>query len=86
MPTGARHLLPVAAVVFLATWATHAFYQALVPALTVEQLGTSNALALGLVSSAPPRGRDMRMAVSDGCGRAVRVILVPIMCQSLGSR
>ncbi len=52
MPTSARHLLPVAAVVFLAAWATHAFYQALVPALTVEQLGTSNALALGLVSSA----------------------------------
>lgn len=26
-----RHLLPVAAAVFLATWATGAFYQAFVP-------------------------------------------------------
>jgi len=38
--------------VFRATWATDACSQAFVPALTVEQLGTRNALILGLVFSA----------------------------------
>ncbi len=52
LPVRTRPLLPVAAVVFLATWATGAFYQAFVPALTVERLGTTNALILGLVFSA----------------------------------
>jgi MFS family permease len=52
VPARARPLVPVAAVVFLATWATGAFYQAFVPALTAEQLGTPNALVLGLVFSA----------------------------------
>src|SRR3954454_24126424 len=33
VPARVRHLLPVAAAVFLATWATASFYQAFVPAL-----------------------------------------------------
>src|SRR3954465_5659235 len=38
VPARVRHLLPVAAAVFLATWATGAFYQAFVPALVEDQL------------------------------------------------
>jgi MFS family permease len=52
VPTRVRHLLPVAAVVFLATWATGAFYQAFVPALVEEQLHTRSPLILGLVFAA----------------------------------
>jgi MFS family permease len=47
-----RHLLPVAAAVFLATWSTGAFYQALVPALVEGQLHTRSPLILGLVFAA----------------------------------
>jgi MFS family permease len=52
VPARVRHLLPVAAVVFLATWATGAFYQAFVPALVEEQLHTRSPLILGLVFAA----------------------------------
>lgn len=52
LPIGVRQLLPVAAAVFLATWATGAFYQALVPALVQDQLGTNSPLVLGLVFAA----------------------------------
>jgi MFS family permease len=49
LPVRVRHLAPVAAAVFLATWATGAFYQALVPALVEDQLHTTSPLTLGLV-------------------------------------
>jgi len=49
VPERIKHLLPVAAAVFLATWATGAFYQAFVPALVKEQLHTRSPLVLGLV-------------------------------------
>jgi MFS family permease len=52
VPARARHLLPVAAAVFLATWATGAFYQAFVPALVEDQLHTRSPLVLGLVFAA----------------------------------
>jgi MFS family permease len=52
VPARVRHLLPVAAAVFLATWATGAFYQAFVPALVEEQLRTRSPLILGLVFAA----------------------------------
>jgi hypothetical protein len=52
VPAWVRHLLPVAAAVFLATWATGAFYQAFVPALVEEQLYTRSPLILGLVIAA----------------------------------
>ncbi|TDD53481.1 MFS transporter [Nonomuraea terrae] len=52
VPVRVRHLLPVAAAVFLATWATGAFYQALVPALVGDQLHTTSPLILGLVFAA----------------------------------
>jgi MFS family permease len=42
----------VATAVVFSTWATGAFYQAFVPALTIEKLGTRNALVMGLVFSA----------------------------------
>lgn len=51
-PRRVRHLLPVATAVVFSTWATGAFYQAFVPALTIEKLGTRNALVMGLVFSA----------------------------------
>jgi MFS family permease len=52
VPDRVRHLLPVAAAVFLATWATGAFYQAFVPALVEDQLHTRSPLILGLVFAA----------------------------------
>lgn len=52
VPARVRHLIPIAAAVLLATWATGAFYQAFVPALVEDQLHTSNALVLGLVFAA----------------------------------
>ena len=52
VPGRVRHLVPVAAAVFLATWATGAFYQAFVPALVEDQLHTRSPLILGLVFAA----------------------------------
>jgi MFS family permease len=52
VPLRVRHLIPVAAAVLIATWATGAFYQAFVPALVEEQLHTDNSLVLGLVFAA----------------------------------
>lgn len=52
VPFRVRSLLPVATAVFLATWATGAFYQAFVPALVEDQLHTSSPLVLGLVFAA----------------------------------
>jgi MFS family permease len=52
VPARVKPLLPVAAAVFLATWATGAFYQAFVPALVEEQLHTRSPLVLGLVFAA----------------------------------
>ncbi|GLQ53299.1 MFS transporter [Devosia nitrariae] len=52
VPARVVHLLPVAAAVFLATWATGAFYQAFVPALVEDQLHTNSPLILGLVFAA----------------------------------
>ncbi|QLQ16273.1 MAG: MFS transporter [Micropruina sp.] len=49
LPARALPLLPVAASVFIATWAMGAFYQAFVPALVADQLHTSSALVFGLV-------------------------------------
>ncbi|MBO0875398.1 MAG: MFS transporter [Pseudonocardia sp.] len=52
VPARVRSMLPVAAAVFLATWAAGAFYQAFVPALVEEQLHTSSPLIVGLVFAA----------------------------------
>ena len=52
VPARARPLVPVAAAVFVATWATGAFYQAFVPALVEDQLHTHSPLVLGLVFAA----------------------------------
>ncbi|WP_407156533.1 MFS transporter [Bradyrhizobium sp. STM 3557] len=52
IPAQVRHLLPVAAAVLLATWATGAFYQAFVPALVEDQLHARSPLILGLVFAA----------------------------------
>jgi MFS family permease len=52
VPAQVTHLLPVAAAIFLATWATGAFYQAFVPALVQEQLHTRSPLILGVVLAA----------------------------------
>jgi MFS family permease len=49
VPAPVRHLLPVAAAVFWATWAAGAFYQAFVPALVDGQLHTRSPLVVGLV-------------------------------------
>jgi hypothetical protein len=52
LPAQVRPLVPVAAAVFLATWATGAFYQAYVPSLVEDQLDTKSPLVLGLVFAA----------------------------------
>ncbi|MER7742967.1 MFS transporter [Streptomyces sp. NPDC096538] len=52
IPARVRHLLPVAAAIFLATWATGAFYQAFMPALVEERLHIHSPLVLGLVFAA----------------------------------
>nr|WP_246401860.1 MFS transporter [Jiangella mangrovi] len=52
VPARVRRLLPVAAAVFLSTWATGAFYQAFVPALVEDRLHTRSPLVLGLVFAA----------------------------------
>jgi MFS family permease len=52
IPVQVTRLLPVAAAVFLATWATGAFYQAFVPALVQEQLHTRSPLTVGVVLAA----------------------------------
>lgn len=52
VPARVRPLLPVAAAVLLATWATGAFYQAFVPALVEDQLHTDSPLVIGLIFAA----------------------------------
>ncbi|MEU1622054.1 MFS transporter [Streptomyces sp. NPDC005722] len=52
VPARVRHLLPVAAALYLATWATGAFYQAFMPALVADRLRTHSPLVLGLVFAA----------------------------------
>ena len=52
VPARVKNLLPVAAAVFLATWATGAFYQAFVPALVKGQLHSASPLVIGLVFAA----------------------------------
>jgi MFS family permease len=51
-PAQVKHLLAVAAAVFVPTWATGAFYQAFVPALVEDQLRSHSPLVLGLVFAA----------------------------------
>ncbi len=52
VPARVRKLVPVSAAVFLGTWATGAFYQAFVPGLVQDQLGTASPLILGVVVAA----------------------------------
>ena len=52
VPVRVKNLLPVAAAVFLATWATGAFYQAFVPGLVKGQLHSHSPLVTGLVFAA----------------------------------
>lgn len=52
VPPRVRHLLPGAAAVFLATWATGAFYQSFVPALVEGQLHSHSPLIPGLAFAA----------------------------------
>lgn len=52
VPTQVRSLIPVAAAIFLSTWAVGAFYQAFVPALVEGQLNSKSSFILGLVFAA----------------------------------
>jgi MFS family permease len=49
LPATARRFLPVASVIFVATWALGGFYQAFGPTLSATQLGTHNTLVAALV-------------------------------------
>ncbi|MFC0676079.1 MFS transporter [Brachybacterium hainanense] len=84
VPARARPLLPVAALIFLATWSMGAFYQAFVPAIVDGQLGTSNALVVGLVFSSymlpsvlgAPLGGLLRPAAAQRLGMTVFALAV----------
>ncbi|MEU1600891.1 MFS transporter [Streptomyces sp. NPDC005708] len=52
VPARVRRLLPVAATVFVISYASGAFYQSLMPALVEDQLHTHSPLILGLVFAA----------------------------------
>ena len=52
VPGRIQYLVPVAAAVLLATWATGAFYQAFVPPLLEDELRTDSKLVVGLVFAA----------------------------------
>jgi MFS family permease len=52
VPHHVRRLLLVAAAVLLSTWSIGTFYQVFVPALVEDELGTMNALVIGLVFAA----------------------------------
>ncbi len=52
VPVRVKPLLPSAAAVFLATWATGAFYQAFMPALVEDRLHIHSPLVLGLAFAA----------------------------------
>ena len=79
VPSRVRHLLPVAAAVFPATWATGAFYQAFVPALVEDQLHTRSPLFLGLVFAAymapsvlgAPIGGRFKSAIAQRVGMII---------------
>jgi len=49
LPARVRPRLPLAAAIFISTWATGAFYQAFVPALLEDHLHTRSPLVVGLV-------------------------------------
>jgi MFS family permease len=76
VPAHVKRLLPVAAALFLATWATGAFYQAFVPALVEDQLHTRSPLVLGCVFAAymgssavgAPLGGRFTAAVAERLG------------------
>ena len=63
VPSRVRGLLPVAAAVFLSTWATGAFYQAFVPGLVEDQLHSRSSFVLR-----PPAHRGRGEASAPGRG------------------
>ncbi|WUV21540.1 MFS transporter [Kribbella sp. NBC_01484] len=65
VPSRVRGLLPVAAAVFLSTWATGAFYQAFVPGLVEDQLHSRSSFVLR-----PPAHRGSRRVISTRAWRA----------------
>ena len=61
---------------YLATWATGAFYQAFVPALVSEELRTQSPLVLGLIFAS--------YMASSAVGAAVSTRLSPVASQRIG--
>ncbi len=51
LPHTNKRLYPIAASIFIATWAMGAFYQAFTPSIAVEQLGTKNTLIVAILFS-----------------------------------
>jgi MFS family permease len=77
-PTRVRPLIPAAAAVLLATWATGAFYQAFVPALVQQQLHTDNSLAVGVAFAAymgsSALGAPLSSRFKTGGGQRVAIL------------
>ncbi|MEV7631739.1 MFS transporter [Microbacterium sp. NPDC089318] len=76
IPARLLPLLPVATAVYLATWATGAFFQAFVPALVSDELQTRSPLVLGLVFAS--------YMASSAVGAALSTRLSPAAAQRAG--
>lgn len=82
IPDAARPLLPVAACVFVGTWAMGAYFQAFTPTIVADQLHSKNALIVALVFSAymapsvvgAPIGGRFRPATAQRLGMAVYLV------------
>lgn len=76
IPVRLLRLLPVTTAVYLATWATGAFFQAFVPALVSDELHTRSPLVLGLVFAS--------YMASSAVGAALSTRMAPAAAQRVG--
>lgn len=82
LPPRARRLVPVAACVFVSTWAMGAFYQAFSPSIVADQLHSRNAVVVALVFSAymapsvvgAPIGGRFRPATAQRLGMGIFLV------------
>lgn len=82
LPPRAPRLVPVAACVFVSTWAMGAFYQAFSPSIVADQLHSRNAVVVALVFSAymapsvvgAPIGGRFRPATAQRLGMGIFLV------------
>ncbi len=76
MPHKDRRLYPVAACVFVATWALGGFYQAFGPSIAADQLGSQNVLTAALVFSS--------FMLPSAVGGTLNRFFTPVNAQRIG--